>query len=147
MALVEFENNSPPYLNADNLNNNFSELETKIDTTTTQLTNLQSYSTTETVIGTWNNKPLYRKVYTKTTTVNTYNYIYGMPSNIKDIVHIYGTNKQASGNFTALPYYFNSGDYANVYYSLSSNALVVATGSSYGHGEAIVVIEYTKTTD
>ena len=31
MALVTFVNDSPPYLNATNLNNNFSELDTKID--------------------------------------------------------------------------------------------------------------------
>ena len=31
MALVEFVNNSPPYLNADNLNNNFTECNNIID--------------------------------------------------------------------------------------------------------------------
>ena len=31
MALVEFVNDQPPYLNANNLNNNFNELDNKID--------------------------------------------------------------------------------------------------------------------
>lgn len=105
------------------------------------------YSTTETVVGTWMGKPLYRKVFTGTLPTgsgeNTFNF-----SGI-NIINFYGEIKSKSGAtflintyYTPIPAYSISGWIDN------SGNLKIDCGSNYNTSSQYeIVIEYTKTTD
>ena len=141
MALIEFKdypNTSTP-LNAENLNNNFNELN-----------RANIYSTEEQVVGTWMGKPLYRKVIiannisiSNATTIAT-----GI-TNADTITECRGKFKNSySGLTLTYPLVQNSGTI------LSCNFLngdIVFQGnetySSSSDRTHIFTLEYTKTTD
>lgn len=135
MALVEFVDDSAPYLNAQNLNNNFNELDNK-----------HNYSTTEKIIGKWiDNKPIYRKVFTGTINDST-----TLLQNVDTLVNAYGT---ADMNYVTrtLNYYeiYNNLQYF-VHVRLSSNNvnfICTSAGQSYNPTNCKIILEYTKTTD
>jgi hypothetical protein len=86
MALVEFVDDSTPYLNASNLN--------KI-----QESNI--YSTTETEVGRWiNNKPIYRKTFVGNIADGTL-----LVQNVDVLVNAYGSGRFQGGLIRQLPYY------------------------------------------
>lgn len=140
MALVEFADNQPPYLNANNLNNNFNELNT-----------IRTYSTTETVIGTWiNGKPLYRKVINFGSLPNnsSKSVSHGI-SNLSRVVSLSGIAYIDDTNITTIT--LPHADKDGVQYAISLRAdktdVLIVTGSNRTSLNGIVIIEYTKSTD
>lgn len=108
-----------------------------------------TYSTTETVIGTWaDGKPLYRIVLnattpstgdTSTTIVST------LPSNIDNVIKLDGMIISQSARFPINAYFSNTYYIATFYDpSVGINCKV---GSSLTSRTCKIIIEYTKTTD
>ena len=109
-------------------------------------TSSNTYSTDETIIGTWiDGKPLYRLVVQANITNSSCSIT--MSNNIKDVVKMSGIFKQSIGNTVPLPQYTSNTNYEFMYHDVSSNTLVIKTGSGFSTGQAIVFVEYTKTTD
>lgn len=136
---TEWENGTTP-INADNLNKIENELES-LDTSNT-------YSTTETAVGTWTDgKTIYRKVITRTT---------ALPSGSTNIAHGI-TNLNMITNFRA-NYYTATGSvrsdqYTNNNYNVFVNnigdtnvTINVGTGYNNSFTKTIIVLEYTKST-
>ena len=135
--------------NGDNINMNLSSAYT---------TNLQQeindsfkenniYSTTETVVGTWLGKPIYRKVFTGTLPTgsgeNTFNF-----SGI-NIINFYGEIKATSGaTFLINTYYTPLPAYSISSWIDNSGNLKIECGSNYNtSSKYFIIVEYTKTTD
>ena len=138
MALIEFQNNSAPYLNAENLNNNFSYLDEKLQ---------DIYSTEEKVIGTFLDKPLYRKtiLYENETVLHPGNSVIEIPLNLIPIDILVKFDCLVNGNN-----YKNSD--INKYiipdrYDKDNNKLTLDVPQSYTTNRIVIVIEYTKSTD
>lgn len=115
-----------------------------------------TYSTTETVIGTWLGKPLYRKVidFGALPNATTKNVSTGLLINEANIVNYYGVATGTSGNLKyvlTLPDINPNG--ANQATRLTMNSennyymLNISTGIDRSNYTANIVIEYTKTTD
>ena len=140
MALVEFQNNTSPYLSADNLNNNFNYLDEK-----------NNYSTNEIVIGKWiDNKPIYRKVInTGALPNNTTSYILHNINNLKRVVNIKGYAFRSSDSFNiSLPYVSSFSKENDIQVAVLGGDIRIVTGSDRSaFVESYVVLEYTKTTD
>lgn len=114
-----------------------------------ELVEQNTYSTTETVIGTWLGKPLYRKVIDMGALPNaTAKDVQHNISNIDNVVHIYGWAYRSSDNFR-IPLPFTSPDVsANALLGVLGNYVRITTGtdrSSFAVSYAI--LEYTKITD
>lgn len=114
--------------------------------------NVMNYDTTERVIGTYNGKPLYRKMFVYTNlTANTNNNFDWNSTNI--IVNIYGIVIGDSGFRASLNSIFGSDlarDRATCYYAASTNKLRSYCGSNLTGNNIYntnIVVEYTKTTD
>ena len=106
-----------------------------------------SYSTEETVIGTWiDGKPLYRKVLTSTTISDSIVDI-TLPSNI-DFMSTDKVEIKASGFSFFSDRYTNANDLIQIF-KFNATTLRVVLGSVWKSNfiSAIIVIEYTKTTD
>ena len=113
----------------------------------------EEYSTNETVIGTWNGKPLYRKVIQKDVSANT-NETYSLSSlgiSNQDIVIINLGESTAhyssitGASYSPVSYYVSSTDRAHVYVNVYYNLIIQnqnSTDRTYH-----IVLEYTKTTD
>ena len=120
------------------------ELKTYVD-------GLNTYSTTEQEVGTWiDNKPIYRKVISFTSTTSPYRYTHNI-SNIDKIVNFYGYNNRASDPATSRPLQAYNTAYPSYYASVDS---ISRTTVEVFAGDSIkasitwyIVIEYTKTTD
>ena len=109
----------------------------------------QIYSTTEKVIGKWtDDKPLYRKVLTDSTTSSGDHSI-----SLSDLNFDYITIKNfniKSGNFILNTYSDDSSTRTYCYIStapVNYPSLIWHTGSSWANATFIGIIEYTKTTD
>lgn len=119
----------------------------KLDFTPNAVANKNEYSTTEIRIGTWLNKPLYRKVInfgalpnssTKTVTTGLSNVVY---------VRYYGYATDGT-------YYWNlnvprpiSGNAYGIGCYISNNSIVMECGTDKSSNSAYVVVEYTKNSD
>ena len=116
------------------------ELNEKIDI-------LENYSTEEVVIGKWiDGKPLYRKVLSSTT-ISDSNVDITLPSNI-DFMSIDKVEIKAGGFSFFSDRYTNANDLIQIF-KFNATTLRVVLGSSWKSNfkSAIIVIEYTKTTD
>ena len=116
------------------------ELNEKIDI-------LENYSTEEVVIGKWiDGKPLYRKVLSSTT-ISDSNVDITLPSNI-DFMSIDKVEIKAGGFSFFSDRYTNANDLIQIF-KFNATTLKVVLGSSWKSNfkSAIIVIEYTKTTD
>lgn len=101
----------------------------------------QTYSTTETVVGTWLGKPLYRKVIDFGSLPNTENKYVTHNINIETPVRCSGIvlNPNTGMKFTMpMP---------DINIWLDINQVCVRTGSDRSATTGIAIIEYTKTTD
>ena len=137
MALIEFQNNTAPYLNADNLNNNFNYLDEKTQ---------DIYSTNEIVIGKWiNNKPVYRKVVTGTTTSSGNDTNVTTISNMDIMLNIYGAII-ANNYINPIGIYTNTTNYISGY-SYQNGSVSLRHTDNYQNKDYYCIIEYTKTTD
>ena len=133
MALIQFVDDSAPYLSANNLNNNFNYLDEKIT---------DIYSTSETLTNkVWiDGKPIYRKVIEKTITS-------AVNQTIITIANL--------GVITNCQSYLDRGTYKNINNwgqdSSDFGTIYVANNNIMYNGSYVgtlyVTLEYTKTTD
>jgi len=146
MALIEFQDlpNTTTPLTASNLNNNFNELDSKIE---------DIYSTSETITNKkWtNNKPVYRKVLEGTsisgdisTGITNLDVITKMEVLVKENgVQVWRT----------IPWLFSysdtiqSGAWAGGFSYTNGDIIFQAGSSLLNIDKYIIIIEYTKTTD
>lgn len=107
---------------------------------------IASYSTTETVIGTWIDKPLYRKVIETTALPNTgvNSYSTGI-QNVNKIVRIYG---YCSNNLFINGVRPEDRDAEiGAWFDTNEMKVKISTGRDRSNLTATVILEYTKTTD
>lgn len=141
MALKEFKDlpNTDTPINADNLNNNFNELN-----------RANTYSTEEQVIGTWMGKPLYRKSMVITEGFNTEMLIKHGIDAFGELIDVTATiyNHSAWHKMPAI-YAPDIATYVSSAYSVSENDVFITMSGSvaYAASKINVTIEYTKTTD
>ena len=105
---------------------------------------VENYSTTENRIGTWiNGKPLYRKCVNFGALPNNANknVAHGI-SNIASIVSIRGVANSTSYRLP-LPYLGSS----SIFVDMDNSTITIATGSDRSAYSAVLILEYTKTTD
>lgn len=111
--------------------------------------NIMNYSTSETRIGTWLGKPLYRKVVNIGSLPNSTskNVSTGL-SNIDTMCKLYGT-AYGSGNMLPIPHASASSIASSIDAFLTNNygTLTIQTGSDRSSYQGYVIVEYTKTTD
>ena len=138
--------------NADNINLNLSS--TYTNELTQQINDSfkenNVYSTTETVVGTWMGKPLYRKVIDigNLPNANSKSVNHGI-SNLGIVTKYYGT-AESSDSSIPIPYTYPSATGANYGIGLdpvTSTTITVVTGVDRSGYTGHVVLEYTKTTD
>lgn len=108
---------------------------------------LNTYSTTEQVVGIWiNGKPIYRKVIEGTTASSNSPTAIGSISNLGIIVDIRGYILNPSQNQT-IPINFVYNTEQNAGYREGNNIIVRTTASVYQSKSCYIIVEYTKTTD
>ena len=138
MSLVQFGNNSAPYLNAENLNNNFE-----------YLANLNNYSSDEIVVGKWiNNKPLYRKVFDCGALPNSG--VKSITTGLTDvyIVNIYGFARADSEVIMPLPFTTSTLENQVSVSIQTGNVIRLTSGiDRSNYTSSFITLEYTKTTD
>jgi hypothetical protein len=125
------------------LNNQITSLNNEIDTKTT-------YSATETVIGTWLGKPIYRKViqYNKTSNgqVDLSLSSYGI-TNVENIWLNQNSFIKTNDNEWKAVNTYESDTYFTFCTFRSTNSFRLSSNSGYARGLWNLIIEYTKTTD
>lgn len=112
------------------------------------------YSTTETVVGTWNDKPLYRKVinFTLPSSASTLNVSHGA-TNIDEVVNLQGIFKNSAGNaYNPIPQFIASSsgaltNYVRMYAGSLTQITIEMLGTTYASRKGYIIMEYTKTTD
>lgn len=122
------------------------EIKTVVNTNATELTNVGTYSTTEVNTGKkWiNDKPIYRKVlsFTTSSTLNSFINVAHSISNVDvflpniDMAVFYNNNWYKCPNDIVIEIYANSTNFS--YYNKSQY---------YASKPAFAILEYTKTTD
>jgi hypothetical protein len=105
------------------------------------------YSEEEQVVGTFLDKPLYRK-----TIIGILNDSDTLLSGIGDIVNIYGTGNHSNSSYwRTIPYYefWNGNSYTITAQKDGSNNVIFrsSSGGSSASANCKITIEYTKTTD
>ena len=113
------------------------------------------YSTAEVVVGTWLDKPLYRKVYTLSLSSANNETDTPIPNsiinNIDEVVTVRGNLKNTYGNWFPIPSVAPNGTLKNgisLYYNgISGIVLRIGDSSISTNSIAYAIIEYTKTTD
>ena len=134
MALVEFQNNTAPYLNAENLNNNFNYLDEKAQ---------DIYSTNEIVIGKWiNGESIYRKVISSYGVTGN-NVI--IPHNITDFKQLVNYSLIAGDN--GLSYVNNNSLYDFYVNTVDTSNVNMVIAGAYLNWQIYIVLDYIKTTD
>lgn len=115
---------------------------------TNYVNGLNTYSTEETVIGTWANsngrkQPLYRKVISTNlpSTASSWVNVGTLPKNIK-ITKLQGT----LGGYFPIPTYINESYYVALQYNAGEGKLLAITNGYLGV-TAEITVEYTKPTD
>lgn len=128
------------------VNNNDDEM----ITINTKLTNANAYSTSETVVGTWLGKPIYRKVvqYNKTSNgqVDLNLSTYGI-ENVENIWLNQNSFIKTNNNEWKAVNTYESDSYFTFCTFSSANSFRLSSNSSYARGLWNLIIEYTKTTD
>ena len=109
------------------------------------------YSTTETVIGTWLGKPLYRKLVNMGNLPdNYYKDVNHNISNLEEVANVYLRAKTSNdlyymSNMKGVSTMFGEG--TGIVARADATKIQVATNSDYSTHTAYAIIEYTKTTD
>lgn len=112
-------------------------------TINTNLTNATTYSTTETVVGTWMGKPLYRKVINFGTLPNiNVKYVNHNIENMETVINLYGIFNDSTYQIK-IP---AGGDY-NSNIQTTDTQIGIGTPQNLTSFSGYVIIEYTKTTD
>lgn len=113
----------------------------------TKLTNATTYSTTETVVGTWlDNKPLYRKAYIENDPT-TGGWTYISLDNTYNVKMYKGFYQRANNNLDALS--VGREEYMPLICTIRNNQIEYKIDSTYASNKlsAYFILEYTKTTD
>lgn len=106
-----------------------------------------TYSTTETRIGTWiDGKPLYRKVIAGTFAYATQT-ITDIITGYDKVINYGGTITTPSGYITQIPEYTNSNNFCYFVLNTANDDATLTIPSSFVGGTFILIVEYTKTTD
>lgn len=114
-------------------------------TISTNLTNATTYSTTETVVGTWMGKPLYRKVFNRGNNLSSFNH------NIANVDLIWidsahSIRKHPSGNvFNLVGGTTDSTIKLAIY--VNNTQVYIDNIGALSPSEIYITLEYTKTTD
>lgn len=123
------------------------------ETAIVALQTANTYSTTETVIGTYLNKPLYRKVVSTGTLPNgassssNWKEVAHGITNLGTIVNAYGSATDGS-NILPLPFTSSGQVGENVRISFSDTYIFITCGTDRtSYTSSQIIIEYTKTTD
>jgi len=124
------------------------------DTLNSSLTTLNNnyedsvdYSTTETVIGIWLDKPLYRKVINfGGLPNNTYKSVAHNISDISKIIRATGYSYATSGSFVNIPYSASGTNSIELVANVTDITIYTHTNQT-AFSECYIVVEYTKTTD
>ena len=124
------------------INTAISDLNDKVDES-------ESFSTTETKIGTWiNGKPIYRKVFSFTTPTGNVDITIPTGVSMDRIISVYGGIAEASGGLTPIPDAIDwDGTVFATSFRVSNSTIYYRGNASYGNKPAFAIIEYTKTTD
>lgn len=132
------------------ITNEYSTSET-IGYSANYVNNLNTYSTTEHRVGTYNNKPVYRTViiedplvYSTANVDYTFSYIYNMSEILKIDGIIWNSSRVLCNN---LPYTNNTGKVTRIFINNSTGAVAFNSQDTFSNAKLIAVIEYTKTTD
>lgn len=144
MTKITFEDlpstNTP--LSASNLNTLQDNVETAINSVDSKTT----YSTTETIVGTWKGKPLYRKVYEFTSLSGNYTI-----DSFNQIVSISGMiHRKDYDIYIPVNGRHNDSGWATSFGNIQGTGLAFIYGNSWNSttfDKLTVIIEYTKTTD
>ena len=125
------------------------EIKSVVNNNAKVLEEINTYSTTEKVVGMWaDGKPLYRIVLnatTPTTGDSSITIVSTLPSNIDNVTKLDGMILDQSARFP-LNAYFSSTYYIATFYD-PSVGINCKVGSNLTSRTCVVVIEYTKTTD
>lgn len=124
---------------------------TETSKNTTDIENLQTYSTSEVNTGkVWiDNKPIYRKIITYTysqgSTTGSVNSELSNLSyiNIKAMAH----KDSNDSDWEPIPYYGSSSDWCRLFYRSSSNTIQIRSSAISDTFYFYIILEYTKTTD
>lgn len=115
------------------------------------INDLETYSTSEQRIGTWLGKPLYRRVFTGTTSTTINNYMLTNTNNIAELIGYKGYIEQSStvqlpiGDST---YHQDSGVTMRTrIINVSNNLRLDCSTADFAGKYFEVAVEYTKTTD
>ncbi len=115
------------------------------------INNSTTYSTSEVVIGEYNNKPLYRKIVNIGTLPNNTNKSIstGLTFNSTHCIlrNMYGTANYSNGIGFTLPYIGASGSGSVSTNIDASNNVVITTTSDRTSMTGDIILEYTKATD
>ena len=130
------------------IDDDMNEIKSAHNDTDNKLTNLNTYSTDEQVIGTWiDNKPLYRKVYTgQTVSGGAFTNVDENFSYYKGIIDIKGTVANTA-NGTKYPLTGHNGsnaDFTMPY--VEATGLKLFSNNTNKVFDYIIIVEYTKTT-
>ena len=113
---------------------------------------INTYSTDETVCGTWLGKPLYRKCYKQTGNLtNIETGLLDVDDVINLVVMIKGSG--TNGMWRTIPWCFNSNTYepsytGGAYFKPDTGLIGFQAGSGLTtNSKSIIIFEYTKTTD
>lgn len=107
---------------------------------------LEEYSSTEKVVGRWDNKPIYRKVYTFTTSNDSNIYINHGLQNLEKYWVNMGKSFILNNSETLSPnFYYGTNDWARIW--LNTTQIRFRSPSSLGSRTVYLTVEYTKTTD
>lgn len=129
---------------------NMNEIKIVVNNNDDIVTNVTTYSTDEIRVGTWMNKPLYRKVL-------LFNNISGTGGdysiaeynlNIDEIAWFTAHMVQLSNKQYEMPYYVSSTDKLRILVQVSSDNIIIQKGSSMSDTNKVtIILYYTKTTD
>lgn len=124
------------------------EIKSVVNGACTQIDNSTTYSTTETVIGTWLGKPLYRKVFNIGNLPNAgaSTYTTGLTNVICQ--NIWGRAIHTNNTMIPIPYVGSSIDFCVHCNFTSDNKIAIGTNNNdRSQFVGVIVLEYTKTTD
>lgn len=108
------------------------------------------YSENEVVIGTWLNKPLYRKIINFGALPNNVaKIILHNINNVETFVTIRGIGRTSTNTAYSIPHVSNPNMFSGLSVSIRANAteLTISTNADATAHTAYVIIEYTKATD
>lgn len=150
MALIEFKNkpDTTTSINATNLNNNFSELNDKIENV--EVTDIYSMSEVKTNKIWIDNKPIYRKIIDVGNLPNNdYKAIEHNIQNMDELVNVSAIAVSSGGYYFNIPFVGTPSIFSSTQIAIRANPvnIQIASTTDASTYTAYAILEYTKTTD